>query len=318
MSISASRRAARSLPVAALLFWGPGFAAAGSGAEGAAFLDIPAGARPAALGGAYSALAADGFAPIWNPAGLGAIEAKRLALTHLDHLAANYEFAGYAHPLRANHGLGVAAQYYRPGSFTATDALGNHIGDANAHYGAYSLAYGAGVSEWLSVGVAGKVVRAQIDGIAATAYAADVGALYRPRRELSLAAVAANLGTQLKFMEQGDDLPRTFRVGGAYHLGDRWSFLLEGLYAATGLGGARAGAEWRPLELVALRLGYKSDTVRELSPLAGLSTGVGVLYQGHEFSYAWVPHGELGFTQQFSLAFRFGGLETPDAHAWQR
>lgn len=318
MSVSAPRRAAQAVSLAAFLLRGALPASAAVGSEGAAFLDIPAGARPAALGGAYTALAADGFAPIWNPAGLGALDAKRLAVTHLDHLESNYEFAGYAHPLRANHGLGASIQYYRPGAVTGLDAAGNATGDVSGYYGAYSLAYGAGVSERLSFGVAGKVVRAAIDGISAHAYAADVGVLYRPRRSLSLATVVANLGNRLKFMEQADELPRTVRVAGAFHAGERWSFVLEGLYAATGLYGARTGAEWRPLELIALRLGYKSDTVEKLSPLAGLSSGIGVLYQGHEFAYAWVPLGDLGFTQQFSLSLRFGGPETPDAHAWQR
>lgn len=294
----------------------PGGALAAPGAEGAAFLDIPVGARPAALGGAYSALANDGYAAAFNPAGLGALDAKRLTLTHLDHLESNYEFAGYAHPLASgDHGIGAAVQYYRPGRVTGFDAAGLPTGDVSGHYGAYTLAYGAGLGEWVSVGAAGKVVRAAIDGVTATAYAADLGGLYRPSKALSLALVFANLGSKLKFMEQGDDLPRTLRAGAHYRPLDRWSFLLEGLYAHTGLGAARAGAEWRPLELVALRLGYRTDTIEELSPAAGLSAGVGLLVRGHEFAYAWVPHDDLGFTQHFSLSFRFGGPPSPDAAA---
>lgn len=305
-------RAATRQAVIALFFFitapcrAPG-AAAAAGAEGASFLDIPIGARPAALGGAYSALAADGYAPVFNPAGLGTLEAKSLALTHLDYLESSYEFAGYAHPLGASRGLGAAVQYYRPGTIAGLDAAGLPTGDVSGRYGAYTLAGGAGVAERLSLGVSGKIIRAEIDGVSATAYAADLGALYRPRRGLAFALVAANLGSKLTFMEQGDDLPRTVRVGAAYRPWDRWNFLLEGLYAATGMAGARAGAEWRPLESVALRLGYKSDVVEALEPLAGLSAGVGLLLRGHEFAYAWVPHGDLGFTQHFSLALKFGG-----------
>ena len=44
---------------------------ASSGTEGASFLDIPVGAEPAALGSAYTALATNAYAPVWNPAGLG-------------------------------------------------------------------------------------------------------------------------------------------------------------------------------------------------------------------------------------------------------
>src|SRR5450631_2020075 len=44
---------------------------ASAGTEGASFLDIPVGAGPAALGSAYTALATNAYAPVWNPAGLG-------------------------------------------------------------------------------------------------------------------------------------------------------------------------------------------------------------------------------------------------------
>ena len=55
-----------------------------------------------------------------------------------------------------------------------------------------------------------------------------------------------------------------------------------------------------------LRAGYRTDTIQGLSPLAGLTTGVGILAWGQELAYAWVPMGELGNTQYFSLVVRFG------------
>lgn len=303
MKVAAPRRAAVSLLTLTLL---AAPARAATGEEGASFLDIPVGARPAALGGAYSAEAADGYAPVFNPAGLGALDAKRLALTHLEHLEADYEFAGYAHPLAAGGGLGAAVQFYRPGKTAGFDAAGSPTGDFSGHYGAYTLAYGLSAGERVSVGAAGKVVRAAIDGVAATAYAADLGALYRPTRRLSLALVAANLGGKLRFLSQRDELPRALRAGAAWRPADRWTLLLEGFYAQTGLAAGRAGVEWRPLEPMALRVGFKNETARALEPLAGLSAGVGLLVGGHEFSYAWEPRGDLGFTQHFSLALRFG------------
>src|SRR5467141_60454 len=57
-----------------------------SGTEGAAFLDIPVGAGPAALGSAYSALASDAYAPVWNPAGLGFVSGTEIAGQHLSYL----------------------------------------------------------------------------------------------------------------------------------------------------------------------------------------------------------------------------------------
>jgi hypothetical protein len=50
---------------------------AASGTKGAAFLDIPVCAGPAALGSAYTALSNDAYAPVWNPAGLTTFRFKR-------------------------------------------------------------------------------------------------------------------------------------------------------------------------------------------------------------------------------------------------
>src|SRR5437879_687898 len=77
----------------------PQHATASSGTQGAIFLDIPVGARPAAMGSAYSALASDAYAPVWNPAGLGFVTTPELAGQHVSYLESlNYEQASYAQP----------------------------------------------------------------------------------------------------------------------------------------------------------------------------------------------------------------------------
>src|SRR5205807_3632641 len=73
---------------------------AGVGTEGAAFLNIPVGAGPAALGSAYSALAADAYAPTYNPGGLGFLPSTQLSGQHLSYLDSNhYEYLSFVHPL---------------------------------------------------------------------------------------------------------------------------------------------------------------------------------------------------------------------------
>src|SRR3954469_9396506 len=76
------------------------FAAASVGTEGAAFLDIPVGAGPAAMGAAYTALAKDAYAPVWNPAGLGFLPSTQFSGQHLAYLdTLNYEYASFVMPL---------------------------------------------------------------------------------------------------------------------------------------------------------------------------------------------------------------------------
>jgi hypothetical protein len=72
---------------------------ASSGTEGAAFLDIPVGAAPAALGSAYTALANDAYAPVWNPAGLGFLAGTQVAAQHLSYLESmHYEYLSFVMP----------------------------------------------------------------------------------------------------------------------------------------------------------------------------------------------------------------------------
>src|SRR5256885_8811470 len=59
---------------------------ASAGTEGAAFLDIPVGAEPAAMGGAYTALANDAYAATLNPGGLGFLDSPQVAGQHFAFL----------------------------------------------------------------------------------------------------------------------------------------------------------------------------------------------------------------------------------------
>src|ERR1051326_475008 len=89
---------AASAGVALLCFPGKAFSSVGT--EGASFLDIPVGAGPAALGSAYTALANDAYAPVWNPAGLGMLSGNELAGQHTSYLESmHYEFLSFVHPL---------------------------------------------------------------------------------------------------------------------------------------------------------------------------------------------------------------------------
>src|SRR5689334_1596613 len=77
---------------------------ASTGTEGASFLDIPVGAGPAALGSAYTALATDAYAPLYNPAGLGFVSSPEVAGQHLSYIESiNYEFGSGVLPF-ANQG----------------------------------------------------------------------------------------------------------------------------------------------------------------------------------------------------------------------
>src|ERR1700690_3381673 len=103
-------------------------ARASSGTEGASFLDIPVGAGPAALGSAYTALATNAYAPVWNPAGLGNLSGNEMSGRHLSYLdSIHYEFLSFVHPFDksrdsdTHRGIGFSVQYLGSGDIDKTD-----------------------------------------------------------------------------------------------------------------------------------------------------------------------------------------------------
>jgi hypothetical protein len=280
---------------------------ASTGTRGASFLEIPVGGAPAALGSAYTALAADAYAPVWNPAGLGFVSGTEVAGQHLTYLeSVRYEYLGLAQTLGRGGSLGAAVQYLGSGDLAGTDNFGNPTGDYSNYFAAYSLAYGQALGGRFAVGLTGKWISARISDFSANAYAVDLGGMYRPADAWSIGASVANIGSKLKFLYTGDSLPLAGRLGVAFRPNSRWLISTEGVYEAARLAHGHAGIAWRPIDLLALRAGYKTDTTKELSSIAGLSAGVGIFFWGHELDYAWLPLGELGNTHYFSFVLRFG------------
>ena len=301
-------RASRAfLLVAVLFFLLKVKSVSAAGTDAASFLDIPVGAGPASLGGAYTALAENGYAPVWNPAGLGFVALTEVAAQHLSYLESiRYEFLSFVHPLGAASAFGISAQYLSSGDIPETDNFGASLGHFSSHYGAYSLALGHAFTERLSVGFSGRYIDAKISDINAHAFSGDVGTMYRVSSRLTLAAVAANMGSELHFLEASERLPLAFRVGAAFKPSNHWTLTTEGVGRRDGPAGGHFGVQWQALDLLALRAGYRTDTVKELSPLAGFATGAGIRVWGSEFAYAWSPFGALGDTHYFSLRVQFG------------
>lgn len=283
---------------------------AAAGTEAASFLNIPVGAGPASLGSAYTPLASNAYATVWNPAGLAFIDGTQVAGQHLSYLESiHHEFLSIGHSFNERQGFGLSAQYLGTGSITGRDIDGIENGSYDSHWGAYTAAYGHRVGQHLGLGVSAKAVEAKIADVSAHAFAADLGALYRPSDAWSFAAAVTNIGTKLTFLNDGGSLPLTGKLGVAYRPTWHAMATAEVDYHASGLASGHVGFEWRPLEMVGIRAGYRTDTIKELGPLAGVSTGIGLYFWGHEFSYAWVPYGDLGSSQYFSLLLRFGGTE---------
>jgi hypothetical protein len=161
-----------------------------------------------------------------------------------------------------------------------------------------------------AVGLSVKYIRTVVLTAAQTA-AMDFGVMspeYFDRR-LRLAAAVLNLGGTLKYEQTSENLPLTFKVGGAYHITSRWLASADvaaprdnGPYFAVGTEYQLIRAsEWS----FAGRMGYNSQTLGDVTGVSGLSVGAGFGLRGLNIDYAFVPYGGLGITNRFSVSAKF-------------
>jgi hypothetical protein len=129
--------------------------------------------------------------------------------------------------------------------------------------------------------------------------------MYRASRKVDVAAVVANWGTKLTFLEEGDPLPTALKLGMAYKATQKLKLSLEGVGPKSGPASLHMGAEFRPLEPFALRASYRTDEADRLGPMGGFTAGLGVEFNRYDFSYAWVPLGDFGNAHYFSVGYRF-------------
>lgn len=160
------------------------------------FLSIGVGARALGLANAYTALANDGTAGYWNPAGLTQIRSNmQLSLMHTQYFAgvARYDFGSLA--FRATGGSHFAISFIRfgvdniPDTSELIDAEGNinydRIRSFSASDNAFLISYARlfpGI-ENLSIGLNAKIIRRTAGSFAgAWGFGLDAGMQYRLNR----------------------------------------------------------------------------------------------------------------------------------------
>lgn len=270
---------------------------AAQGTSGSQFLGVGIGARSMAMGGACVATTDDGTALFWNPAGLTQVTGHRVSVSHLEWLSdVTYQYAGYAVPFGDRAAVGLAIEQGSVG----WDNTGEGTFDAGDFSGV--LGYGRRLKPNLGVGAGLKFLSSKLGDDSASTYALDLGAVYRLSPSVRLGAAVRNVGPELSYRSDGDPLPTTLVVGGAYEWKDLTLALdvekQNDLSACT-----RFGVEYSPVRYVALRGGYVSGEATALGDLTG---GFGVRWDGRwALDYAY-RSSEIGGTHQVALSAGFG------------
>ena len=269
--------------------------AGGPGTTAANFLKIGVGARAAAMGEAFTAVADDSTSLYWNPAGLARLEEGELSAMYnmwFEGIGQGYVSLGF--PLLGGT-MGMGANYVTMGDLEGRDEAGNPTGTFKASDLGISAGF-AGRLGRLLLGLSGGMVRSTIAADTQSAFLGTVGGLLEIGQSFSVGVAAQNLGTKLG----EDSLPLILKAGLALKLGF--------LNLAADIGKPQdndlyycAGVEGWIGEVLALRAGYKTN--RDISP--GWTAGLGFKMGRFGLDYAYVPYGDLGITHRISVGTSF-------------
>jgi len=267
-----------------------------AGTTAANFLKIGIEARATAMGGAYTALADDGSALYWNPAGLVQIEnTEILAMYNMHFQEINQGYFSLTFPFLGRT-LGLGANYVDMGKIEGRDEEGNPTGDFGASDMQALLGYGRKLSAKLMFGLSAGMLQETIAEDKKTAYLGNIGLLFKPSEPISVGLTCQNVGSDL-----GEDpLPLTYKGGIALRLksftiaADAVKAIDDDMYFCVGL-------EWWIGDILALRAGYR--TGQDIG--SGMSAGVGLKISKINIDYAYIPYGNLGNTQRISLKIKF-------------
>ena len=178
------------------------------------FLNIGAGARGLAMGGAVISNQNDVYAPMWNPAGLTEVESDwQGAAMHAEYFEsiAKYDYIAYAKPLDYGNGV-FAISLVRLGvdnilnTTQLIDAEGNIDYDkissfSTADYaGLFSYAFHPNGNQKLDIGATAKVVYRNVGKFASGyGFGFDLGAIYHTDKDLNIGVMLRDATSTVNF-----------------------------------------------------------------------------------------------------------------------
>ncbi|MCM2267087.1 MAG: PorV/PorQ family protein [Elusimicrobiales bacterium] len=320
-----TRRALRAALAPALLLclapaaaFAQGFDAGSAGTAAAQFLKIASGARGAAMGEAYSALADDAFALDWNPAGLINIRKNSMVFMHSPYLAGTYaDYFAYAESAGEVGAWGVSFKYMNYGKISQTDSSGFELGEftpydtaVNVGFACYVTGFNKDPEERFVLGATGKFVRSKIIS-ADNTVSADIGLNlpYMFDNKFRMTLAAQNIMGTLRYDKEEAPLPLILRLGTLTKLGNYFNLTADVIAARDNLPFFAMGAEARvPVYSqldVFLRGGFNTRAVSDLSGARNMAVGGGLRYADYTIDYAFSPFGDLGNVHRISASIVF-------------
>ena len=269
-------------------------------------LRIDQGPRFAALGGAGIGAVDDASSIYWNPAALGRVTDNCGAVSHQQWFADTKDEVLHAAMPSGSGAYGFGLLYSGEPGIEFWDA-NNVPGDTFRTWnGVVTAGYGYAVARDYDIGVAVKGFYQSLYTSSGSGGALDLGFACRPSPSVGLGAVVRNIGIA-KYGQSNEPMPTEAGIGGSVAVGPVIA-MLDLLLPLDNSVELHAGAEYKPVPQLAVRLGYETgpEDIGTLGALGGLTAGLGVDVGAFSLDYAITPYGKLGIAHRIGLAATLG------------
>jgi len=281
------------------------------------FLKVGVGPRQIGMAEAATAIAEDVNASYYNPAGLGKMVSQQASFMYNLWIEEIYsQHASYAHPLAIGT-FGLSLNYLSMEKIQGYDADANPLDKISVYDLSVIVSYGRDLSrckipgmfhlpKGLYAGLNIKFLQEKLANEKASAWATDIGTIYdTPLKGLSLGACLQNLGTEVKFIQEGYPLPLTLKLGIGFTknmMGQPLTLAVDYNVPNDDKESFSLGGEYWVRNVLGLRAGYKNGQALG----NGLCLGVGLKISFVELSYAFLGLGYLGNTHRMGLTIKLG------------
>ena len=189
-----------------------------AGTSGLLFLRSGVSTRVSGLGEAFTAVADDENAILYNPAGLINLKSSVVSLNHTEWLE-DIRFDNLIFAYKFNYKLSAAfavSHMWLP-AIQGKDEFGNNTEDINISSSILQLGMAYRVHPSIYLGVNTKYFHDNLADNIASGFAFDAGFyMYTFIRGLTFGLTAQNLGGKIKYISAKQKLPFTYRAGFAY------------------------------------------------------------------------------------------------------